>query len=61
MCDLVVDVGDVHAVQNVVPEVRLQHATHDVERDVRPATGAPTSFKRDVMRGAEVEPGVTHV
>lgn len=32
---LVVDVGDVHAVENVVFEVLRQHASQDVEGDVR--------------------------
>lgn len=32
---LVVDVGDVHAVENIVLEVLRQHASQDVEGDVR--------------------------
>ncbi len=35
---LVVDVGDVHAVEDVVVEVVAHHAPQDVERDVRSET-----------------------
>lgn len=52
--DLVVDVRDVHAQRDVVPEVARQDAPHDVERQVRaarrwdaPSAGASACARRE--------------